>query len=89
MALDLSLVAYLAIFRNALGKIDSNISPLLIVHLCFAVSTVVLYFLMAYYGTGLAKGKEQNRKTMRRLDKIMVFTRVFTLVTSLALSYQR
>ena len=48
MALDLSLVGYLAIFRNALGKIDADISLLLVIHLCFAISTVLLYFFMAY-----------------------------------------
>lgn len=87
MALDLTLVAYLAIFRNALSKIDGGMSPLLMIHLSFAVSTVLLYFLMAYFGTGLAKGKEANRLIMRRLDKVMVFCRVFTLVTSLSLSF--
>ena len=86
MAMDLSLVAYLALFRGALGKIDAGMSPLLMIHLCFAISTVVLYFLMAYFGTGLARGREEFRKVMKRLDKVMVFTRVFTLVTSVLMS---
>jgi hypothetical protein len=87
MFLDLSLVAYLAVFRDALSKINADISVLLLVHLFFALSTVLLYFRMAYAGYLISKGNEASRRLMRKLDKVMIFTRVFTLITSIALSF--
>ena len=89
MVLDLSLVAYLALFRDVLTKIDAGMSSLLIIHLFFALGTVVLYFIMAYSGYKISKGEDSFRRVMRRLDYVMVGARVFTLITSLALTISK
>lgn len=86
MGLDLSLVAYLAFFREVLTKINGGMPALLVVHLFFALSTVLLYFVVAYSGIKLQKGAESFRPKMKRFGRLLIVARVSTLITSLALA---
>ena len=86
IALDLGLVAYLALFREVLGEIHLGMRSALMIHLFFAITTVLLYFYMIYIGIRLGRGEESYRKKMQRGDRVVVFFRVMTLVTSVAMS---
>lgn len=87
MASDLVLILTLVFARSALAKVHLSMPSLLVIHICFAISTVVLYGFAAFYGLKLKKGEKQYLKQMRRVDKILTPFRVLTLVTSLSLMF--
>ncbi len=80
---DLILIAALVCLRDALNKINPGMPILLMIHLPFAVSTVVLYVVTIRTGYLLYRGKSEVRPRLKKLDKALLFTRVMTLVTSL------
>ncbi|MBX7232429.1 MAG: hypothetical protein K1X29_10120 [Bdellovibrionales bacterium] len=86
IALDTSLILFLVFFRNALSKVNLSMSPLLIIHIIFALSTVVAYVLTLYWGFKIRSGLRQPG-LMRRLDRIIVTLRALTLLTSIAVSW--
>ncbi|MEC9283799.1 MAG: hypothetical protein VX642_13890 [Bdellovibrionota bacterium] len=85
IAADLLLVGYLALFNNALSKINGEMSGLLIVHLFFAITTVVLYLRLIPIGIKLAKGDESQRPSMKQMDRIIIVFRTMTFLTSMSL----
>lgn len=91
---DISLVVYLSVFNNALTKINATMSGLLMIHIFFALSTVIGYLFAIYYGLGLYLGNPPPEKTLhfrkqiRRVDRIVVPMRVMTLVTSIGVYLQ-
>lgn len=85
IAADLLLVGYLALFNQALSKINGDMSTLLIVHLFFALTTVLLYLRLIPIGIKLAKGDESQRIAMRQMDRLIVIFRTMTFVTSMSL----
>lgn len=84
IASDFALIAYLTLARRALSKVNSEMPPLLMVHLTFAISTVVLYLVAVTIGIRLLRGA-QHRNLMRKLDRLIVPCRILTFLTSLAL----
>lgn len=86
---DYALVVGLVIGRDALSSIEPSMHWTLMIHIPFALSTVVLYAITATYGYQLRKGNEAARHSLRRFDRLLVFTRVMTLVTSLIMQFLR
>jgi hypothetical protein len=83
---DLSLVAYLIVNHNALGKVGLGMPWTLKIHVPIAVFTVVMYLITGWTGYQLYRGKPLHVR-MRRLDKILVPARVLTLITSLMVQF--
>lgn len=83
---DLILIGYLVIARKALGKLSGDMPVLLMIHLSFAVTTVILYLLALWIGWRLLQG-HSHPGAMRRLDRVITPTRILTLATSLALAW--
>lgn len=83
---DLALVASLVLMRDALGKVGMTMPWTLKIHVPIAVLTVILYLLTAWTGFQLLKGKALHRR-MRALDKMLVTSRILTLVTSLMVQF--
>ena len=85
IASDLLLVGYLALFNQALTKINAEMSGLLIIHLFFSITTVILYLRLIPIGIKLGKGDESQRASMRQMDRIIVVFRTMTFITSMSL----
>jgi len=83
---DLCLVAALVVKRNALGKVGMGMPWTLKIHVPIAILTVLLYFVTAWTGIQLYRGRPLHQR-MRRLDRVLVTTRVLTLVTSLMVQF--
>jgi hypothetical protein len=83
---DLSLIVYLVFARRALSKISPEMPWYLIVHLGFAISTVLFYIVALIIGWRLLKGY-QHPGAMRTLDRFITPTRILTLLTSLLMTY--
>jgi heme/copper-type cytochrome/quinol oxidase subunit 2 len=82
---DIALVLFLAMGRNVLSKIDSNMSGLLIFHIVLAIAVVIGYVFAALWGYKLAKGEERYRPNMKILDKIILPARILVFLTALLL----
>lgn len=85
MLSDVVLVAYLAIGRSALSKIDAQMPPLLMFHVALAIVIVALYGLATHAGWNLKNGQESMRPRLQRLDKVVIPLRVLLLITSIIL----
>lgn len=85
MLLDLLLVLYLAVAREALTKVNLSMPWLLTVHVSLALGVLLFYVLVTHAGWNLLKGRESYRKRLRFLDRVIVPTRILVLVTSTAL----
>lgn len=83
---DLLLVLSLVVFREALTKVNAEMSWPLMVHVPIAVFTVILYGVTVYTGYRLYKGAPV-RQRLRILDRILVPARVLTLFTSLLVEF--
>lgn len=86
---DLILVLALVMMRDALSQVSLGMHWTLLVHIPFAVGTLVLYLIAARAGFRLYRGDETARPLLRHTDKILVFFRVMTLVTSLMVTLIR
>lgn len=80
-ALDFGSVIYLQLQRDAIQKAASEPTPLLMVHIAFALATIGLYTAMTVTGTRLAR-KGIGRTAHRRLAGVFLFCRVGTWATS-------
>lgn len=85
---DYALVLALVVVRNALGSVNTDMHWTLMVHLPFAISSIVLYALTARAGYQLLSGKPV-RARLRKLDRLLVVARVMTLVTSVMVQILR
>lgn len=85
---DYLLVLGLVIFREALGEVHLGMHWTLMVHIPFALASVVLYALTARTGYQLWKGSPV-RAQLRRYDRLLVFARLMTFVTSLMVEFLR
>lgn len=83
---DLLLVLALVEQRDALDKVNSEMPWTLMIHVPIAVFTVLLYFPTAWTGWRLYQGAKLHER-MRKLDRILVVSRVLTLVTSLMVQF--
>ncbi|MGZ3721444.1 MAG: hypothetical protein ACXVA9_00855 [Bdellovibrionales bacterium] len=83
---DLSLIAYLVVARNALGKLEMGMPWTLKIHVPIAIFTAGMLLLTGWTGYQLSKGKPLHRR-MRFLDRILVPARVLTLLTSLMVQF--
>jgi hypothetical protein len=83
--LDTVLVVYLSVFKNVLTKINATMSPLLMIHIGFALTTLVCYYLAIFVGIKLSRGQPGFREKMRVLDHLIVPLRMATLLTSILL----
>ncbi len=86
---DLVLVLALVLMRDALSQVEMGMHWTLKVHIPFAVGTIVLYVFTIWAGFRLYKGDEGARPLLRGLDRVLVFSRVMTLVTSLMVTVLR
>lgn len=84
---DVVLILFLVFGRSALSKVSLDMSPFLMVHIFFALSTVILYGWATYVGIQLLKGRRDLLPQMRKVDRILTPFRVLTLVTSVALMF--
>jgi hypothetical protein len=84
---DVLLILFLVFGRSALSKVSPDMPLILMVHIFFALSTVVLYGLATYFGIQLLKGHRAHLKSMRRVDRVLTPFRVLTLITSVALMF--
>lgn len=82
---DLILVLYLATAKNVLAKINPDISPVLIIHIIVALTTVVGYVAAFFYGYKLATGFAEYRKQMKLIDRIVVPARILVFITMVVL----
>lgn len=87
IAADVALVLFLVLARSALSKVSMGMPIYLIIHIFFALSTVLLYVAAVMTGLKLKKGQTQYLGRMRLIDKILTPFRVLTLVTSTALMF--
>jgi len=85
IAADFSLIAYLTVARRALSKVEVGMPPLLMVHLAFAVTTVLLYFVALGVGIRLLRGAK-HPGLMRKLDRLIVPFRIATFLSSLVMA---
>lgn len=81
---DFTLIAYLVFSRDAMSKINPEMSGYLMMHLFFALFTVALYLMALFYGVRQLLG-HNSRSELRAIDRWVVPTRVLTLITSLIL----
>jgi hypothetical protein len=88
IASDVLLVLALIIRRDALSKVSLGMPWTLKIHVPIAVATILLYFVTAWTGVQLLRGKPLHAR-MRRLDRIVVPARVLTFVTSLMVQFLR
>lgn len=81
---DLLLVAQIELTRGAVEKASKAMSnPMILnIHVSLAVSTVLLYILIAITGTKLKNGNEGIRKVHKTVGIITLTTRIATLITS-------
>lgn len=82
---DILLVVYLVVAHRALGKVGADMHYMLFIHIPFALASVLLYLLMIPCGLKLKNGQEEYRPKMRLYDRILVFTRTATFITSVLL----
>lgn len=80
-ALDLGSVVYLQLQRDAVQKAASKPTPILMVHIAFALTTLVLYAAMTATGTRLAR-KDVGRGLHRKLAVVFLACRAGTWATS-------
>jgi len=57
----------------------------LIIHISFALSTVVFYIFAIIYGVKILKGQRQYISKMKLIDRFVTPLRVLTLITSILL----
>lgn len=89
VAADGFLVLYLAVFREVLTTLAKGVSILLAVHILLALLCLVGYGFAIRYGRALARGEEQYRRSLRRVDRWLLPTRIAVSLTSLILPYFR
>lgn len=81
-AADFALVFVLAVHRRALSKVTLTMPWTLKIHVPIAVLTLVLYILAVWTGYRLYRG-HPVRARLRALDRVLIPSRILTLVTSL------
>ncbi len=81
---DLLLVAQIEFTRNAIATASKAMTnpTLLNIHISLAISTVLLYGLVAYTGTKLKNGQESIRLRHKLVGVTTLTTRIATLITS-------
>lgn len=81
---DLLLIAQIELSRGAVAKaVQVQKNPaLLTFHIAMALSSVVLYFCLIYFGKRLLKGDNSVRSIHKRLGWLCTTTRTLTFVTS-------
>ncbi len=84
---DVALVLFLVLGRSALSKVSMEMPVYLIIHIFFALSTVILYVAAVIVGLKLKRGQTRYLNKMRLIDKVLTPMRVMTLVTSTALMF--
>jgi hypothetical protein len=82
---DTTLVVYLAVARDVLHKAVDKFSPLLGVHISFAVISLILYYWAVFTGYRMLQGHSHLRGRLRNLGRTLLFTRGATFATSLML----
>ena len=84
---DVLLIVFLVVDHDALGKVGPGMPWTLKIHVPIAVFTVVMYFVTAWTGWQLWRGRRELLGRMRMLDRVLVPARVLTLVTSLMVQF--
>ena len=81
---DLLLVVQIELNRSAILKASKVVSnPMILnIHVSLAVSTVLLYGVVYYFGRRLDKGDESIRKYHKAIGGLTLTTRIATLITS-------
>lgn len=85
---DILLILQIELTRGAIEKVHGQLTipmqrnPLLMVHLFFAIGSVVLYFFMMFSGRKILQGKTSCIKKHSLLGKVTFSFRVLTLLTS-------
>ncbi len=82
---DTALVVFLTLSRDVMGTITQRMTLLLSIHIAMALTTVCLYYVAAYWGWQLLRGKREYLARMRIADRIIVPMRIGTLLTSVLL----
>ena len=85
VAVDTSLVLYLAAGRNVLEKVNTDMSLVLIIHIILAIAVIIGYFFAAFWGFKLSKGDENYRKKMIYADRFLIPARTLVFLTILYL----
>lgn len=83
---DLLLIVGLIEKRDALAQVTTDMPMILKIHVPIAVFTVLMYFITAWTGYQLLRGKPV-RARMRWCDRILVPSRILTLVTSIMVQF--
>jgi hypothetical protein len=86
IAADLILISYLVLGRSALDKVALPMPMALYIHLCFAITTVLLYLMAIFVGIQILSGHPRPG-AMRGLDRVIVPCRILTLATSIWLQF--
>ena len=77
---DMAVVAYIEFTRDALASAKAKMGPLMVVHLIFSVSVLVLYF--GQIATGLRKLKNRPSWWHRQGAALFLISRFGNLITS-------
>lgn len=78
--IDLSLVLYIEITRDAIASAQAKMGPLMIVHICLSVLALSLYIVQFITGIQNARGKYSAWH--RKIPMVFVGSRLGNLVTS-------
>lgn len=82
---DLLLILQIELSRHAIEKASEAMTAtpgILVVHICFALSTVLLYFAMIYTGRRLLKGQIEIKSLHQLLGWSTLIMRLLTYATS-------
>lgn len=78
--IDLAVVLYIEITRDAIASAQAKMGPLMIIHICLSVTTLGLYVAQVVGGIKLARGKPCGWH--RRTGLTLLVTRFGNLITS-------
>lgn len=85
IAWDILLILQIELTRHAIKKASEAMTStpgILVVHICFALSTVLLYLAMIYTGRKLLQGENKIKKLHKQLGWSTLCMRLLTYITS-------
>lgn len=84
LIIDLSVVAYIEFTRDAVASAQKKMGPLMIVHLAFSISVLILYGVQVY--TGIKKARGGVSRTHGKVMPWFLLARFGNLFTSFFVS---
>lgn len=79
--IDMSMVLYIELTRDAIKSAGEKMGALMIVHICMSLAVIVLYFWQIV--TGIKKAKGQRNASHARAGVSLLLLRLGNLITSI------